>query len=156
MNESKQAPVRLEAMDILKILEILPHRYPLLLVDRVEDIVLDEGAVGVKNVTFNEPHFMGHFPGQPVMPGVLIIEAMAQTAAVFAILSLGEEMKGKLVYFMAIENAKFRKRVQPGDRLYLHVKKERARGLVWKVNCEAKVDGQLVAEALMTAMIVAG
>lgn len=150
---TEAATLSLSAIDVRGILDILPHRYPLLLVDRVEELVPHERAVGVKNVTFNEPHFLGHFPGTPVMPGVLIIEAMAQTAAILAMVSLGEQVKGKLVYFMAIENAKFRKPVVPGDVLKLHVHKERERGRVWKVTAEAMVEGQLVCEASLTAMI---
>jgi len=149
-----QAGQSVQPFDVRRILEILPHRYPLLLVDRITELKIHESAVGLKNVTFNEPHFMGHFPGAPVMPGVLIIEALAQTAAVLAMTSLGEKVQGKLVYFMAIENAKFRKPVVPGDALYLHVRKEKDRGMVWKVAAEARVDDVLVTEALLTAMIV--
>lgn len=149
-----QAGQSVQPFDVRRILEILPHRYPLLLVDRITELKIHESAVGLKNVTFNEPHFMGHFPGAPVMPGVLIIEALAQTAAVLAMTSLGEKVQGKLVYFMAIENAKFRKPVVPGDALYLHVRKEKDRGVVWKVAAEARVDDVLVTEALLTAMIV--
>jgi len=149
-----QAGQSVQPFDVRRILEILPHRYPLLLVDRITELKIHESAVGLKNVTFNEPHFMGHFPGAPVMPGVLIIEALAQTAAVLAMTSLGEKVQGKLVYFMAIENAKFRKPVVPGDALYLHVRKEKDRGMGWKVAAEARVDDVLVTEALLTAMIV--
>lgn len=141
-------------VNIEQILEMIPHRYPLLLVDKVLDIVPNESAIGVKNVTFNEPHFMGHFPAKPIMPGVLIIEAMAQTSAVLVAYSMQEEAASKLVYFMSIEEAKFRKIVVPGDRLYLHVKKERNRKNVWKFIAEAKVDDNLVAEAVFSAMIV--
>lgn len=142
------------SVDINRIMEMIPHRYPILLIDRVVDIKLDEGAVGIKNVTFNEPHFMGHFPQRPIMPGVLIIEAMAQTSAVLVVSTLGEESEGKLVYFMSIDEAKFRKPVTPGDRLELHVTKERSRGNVWKFKGEGKVDGVKVAEATFSAMIV--
>lgn len=138
---------------IQQIMQMLPHRYPILLVDRVVDFVPDERITGIKNVTFNEPHFTGHFPNQPIMPGVLIVEAMAQTSAVLVVHTLGESAAGKLVYFMSIEEAKFRKPVTPGDTLYIHCTKARSRGNVWKFVCEGKVDGALVAEATITAMI---
>lgn len=142
-------------IEITDIIQMIPHRYPILLVDRVVEIELDQRIVGLKNVTFNEPHFMGHFPDKPIMPGVLIVEAMAQASAVLVVETLGrEEAKGKLVYFMTIENAKFRKPVVPGDSLYLHVEKVKNRGAVWKFSGEAKVDGQTVAEATFSAMIV--
>ena len=142
-----------EKIDIRRILSMIPHRYPILLVDKLEEIVLGESAVGLKNVTFNEPHFQGHFPGAPVMPGVLIIEAMAQTAAALVVATLGEEAEGKLVYFMTIDEARFRRPVVPGDQLKLHVQKTRARSKVWKFEGKAYVDGQLVAEAQFGAMI---
>jgi 3-hydroxyacyl-[acyl-carrier-protein] dehydratase len=141
-------------IDIHRIVKMIPHRYPLLLVDRVLDVVPGESAVGLKNVSVNEPHFQGHFPDRPVMPGVLIVEAMAQTAAVIVVSHLGAESEGKLVYFMSIENARFRKPVEPGDQLMLHCKKERQRGNVWKFSGEGKVDGVVVAEASFTAMIM--
>ena len=141
-------------IDILRIMEMIPHRYPLLLVDKLIDVVPGESAVGLKNVTANEPHFQGHFPGRPVMPGVLIIEAMAQTAAVIVVASLGKEFEGKLVYFMSIENARFRKPVVPGDQLRLYCRKERQRANVWKFSCEARVDDTVVAEAVYSAMIM--
>lgn len=141
-------------VDINRIMEMIPHRYPLLLIDRVVGIEHDVRAVGIKNVTFNEPHFTGHFPSRPIMPGVLIVEAMAQTSAVLVVSTLGQESEGKLVYFMSIEEAKFRKPVVPGDRLELHVVKERSRGNVWKFKAEGKVDGTKVAEAIFSAMIV--
>ena len=144
----------LGAVDIIGLLKTLPHRYPLLLVDKIIDIDGDNSAIGIKNVTYNEPHFMGHFPGQPVMPGVLIIEAMAQTAGAICIRSVGES--ARLVYFMTIDNAKFRKPVIPGDRLEIHVRKLKKRGPIWKFACEAKVDGGLVAEAEIAAMMTAG
>jgi 3-hydroxyacyl-[acyl-carrier-protein] dehydratase len=147
------APKRLEAVDLARIMHLIPHRYPFLLIDRVVDVVLGESATGIKNVTINENFFQGHFPGHPVMPGVLIIESMAQTAAVFVMETLGTDAHGKLVYFMSIEGAKFRRPVGPGDQLRLHVTKERARGWIWKVNAEARVDGTVVAEATFTAMI---
>jgi 3-hydroxyacyl-[acyl-carrier-protein] dehydratase len=132
---------------------MIPHRYPILLVDQLEEVVLGESAVGLKNVTFNEPHFQGHFPGAPVMPGVLIIEAMAQTAAALVVATLGEEAEGKLVYFMTIDEARFRRPVVPGDQLKLHIQKTRARSKVWKFEGKAYVDGQLAAEAQFGAMI---
>ncbi len=141
-------------IDINEILKMIPHRYPILLVDRITELVPNESIVGLKNVTFNEPHFMGHFPSKPIMPGVLIIEAMAQTSAVMVMKSFGEEAHGKLVYFMSIESAKFRKPVEPGDTMYLHVKKTRERGNIWKLEGVAKVDGKKVAEATFSAMIV--
>jgi 3-hydroxyacyl-[acyl-carrier-protein] dehydratase len=142
-----------EKIDIRRILSMIPHRYPILLVDQLEEIVLGESAVGLKNVTFNEPHFQGHFPGAPVMPGVLIIEAMAQTAAALVVATLGEEAEGKLVYFMTIDEARFRRPVVPGDQLKLHIQKTRARSKVWKFDGKAYVDGQLAAEAQFGAMI---
>lgn len=142
----------LEAMDILEIMRLLPHRYPFLLVDRIIDIDGDNSAVGIKNVTMNEPHFQGHFPGQPVMPGVLIVEAMAQTAGAICINASGEDSPS-LVYFMTVDGAKFRKPVVPGDRLMIHVRKLKQRGNIWRFACEAKVDGARVAEAEISAMM---
>jgi len=139
--------------DISRIMQMIPHRYPFLLIDRVEKVIASESAVGIKNVTANEPHFPGHFPGHPVMPGVLIIEAMAQTAAIVVVDAMGTDVEGKLVYFMAVDNAKFRKPVTPGDRLELHVVKKQNRGAVWKFEGQAKVDGTVAAEATFTAMI---
>ncbi len=139
--------------DVMRIMDMIPHRYPFLLIDRVVDIQPDIGAVGIKNVSINESFFQGHFPRQPVMPGVLIIESMAQTAAVLVVSTLGPESEGKLVYFMSVDNARFRKPVFPGDQLHIHVAKERNRGPVWKFRGEAKVEGSLVAEATFAAMI---
>ncbi len=141
-------------IDIGRIMQMIPHRYPFLMIDRVEDIVPDVGCVGVKNVTINEPFFQGHFPERPVMPGVLIIEAMAQTAAVLVVETLGSIAEGKLVYFMTIDEARFRKPIVPGDRIMIHCKKERSRGPVWKFSANAKVDGVLCAEATYSAMIL--
>lgn len=141
-------------IDLMKVMELIPHRYPFLMIDRVVDIVLDKSAVGIKNVTANEPQFQGHFPHQPVMPGVLIIEAMAQTAAVLVVSTLGDDAAGKLVYFMTIDNARFRKPVTPGDILQLNVVKLRSRGPVWKFTCEARVGDNIVAEATISAMIM--
>jgi len=140
-------------VDIAGVLRSIPHRYPFLLIDSVRDIEPFECATGIKTVTANEPCFQGHFPGHPIMPGVLIVEAMAQTAAVFVVQSLGLESEGKLVYFMSIEGAKFRKPVLPGDLLQLHVRKLQQRGQVWRFKGEAHVDGKLVAEATISAMI---
>ena len=141
-------------MDTMRLMEVLPHRYPFLMIDRLVDIIANVSATGIKNVTVNEPYFQGHFPGQPVMPGVLIIEAMAQTSAALVVHSMGPHAEGKLVYFMSIESARFRKPVLPGDRLNVHVTKERSRGNVWKFRAEAKVDGVVVAEATYSAMIL--
>ena len=145
---------RVAEIDIQRIVEMIPHRYPFLMIDRVVDVVPNESAIGIKNVSINEPHFQGHFPQRPVMPGVLIIEAMAQTAAVVVVASLGPEKEGKLVYFMSVDSARFRRPVVPGDSMRVHVKKERNRGNVWKFTGEAKVDGKLVAEATYAAMIL--
>lgn len=143
----------LGALDIAGIMEAIPHRYPFLLIDRVVEIRPDDSAVGIKNVTVNESFFQGHFPKEPVMPGVLLIESMAQTAASLVVVTLGPEAKGKLVYFMSIEGAKFRRPVVPGDQVRVHVKKAQRRMNVWKFAGEAKVDGVTVAEATFAAMI---
>ena len=144
-----------EVLDIARIMHAIPHRYPMLMIDRVVDVVRDRSATGVKNVSVNESFFQGHFPGHPVMPGVLIIEAMAQTAAVLVVETLGPEAAGKVVYFMTIEGAKFRRPVVPGDQLRIHVSKVRSRGNVWKFSGVARVDGTSVAEATYSAMIMA-
>ena len=141
-------------IDTRRIMEMIPHRYPILLVDRVIDVEPGESAVSIKNVTANEEIFNGHFPGAPVMPGVLIIEAIAQTSALLVVDTLGVEAEGKLVYFMAIDDAKFRKPVTPGDQMFIHVNKIQNRRNVWKFKGEAKVDGKLCAEAVVTAMIM--
>jgi len=135
-------------------MQMIPHRYPFLLIDRVADVVPDKSAIGIKNVSINESFFAGHFPGRAVMPGVLIIESMAQTAGVLVVYTLGKKAEGKLVYFMSIEEAKFRRPVVPGDRLYIHVEKLRSRGNVWKFVCVAKVEEIKVAEAVVSAMIL--
>jgi 3-hydroxyacyl-[acyl-carrier-protein] dehydratase len=140
--------------DIARVMKLLPHRYPFLMIDRIIDIDGDNSATGIKNVTINEPFFQGHFPNFPVMPGVLLIEAMAQTAGAICVANLGETYQPQLVYFMAIEKAKFRKPVLPGDTVHFPVKKIRNRGPVWRFACEARVDGALVAEAEVSAMIV--
>lgn len=142
-----------QIIDINTIVDMIPHRYPILLVDRVLDIQKGESAIGLKNVTMNEPHFMGHFPGHPVMPGVLIVEAMAQTAAIVVVDFMGEDAKGKVVYFMSVDSAKFRRPVTPGDSLHIHVEKIQSRGAVWKFKGTAKVDGKVHAEAVFSAMI---
>ncbi|MGI9510619.1 MAG: 3-hydroxyacyl-ACP dehydratase FabZ [Geminicoccaceae bacterium] len=144
----------LESLDIDDIKRMIPHRYPFLMIDRVNDIIAETSAVGIKNVTANEPQFEGHFPAQPIMPGVLIIEAMAQTAAVLVVATLGQETAGQLVYFMTIDQARFRKPVVPGDQLHLAVVKEQRRLGMWKFKGRAQVDGQLVAEATIGARIM--
>ena len=141
-------------VDILQIMSAIPHRYPFLMIDRMVEVVTGESAIGIKNVTINEPFFQGHFPTKPVMPGVLIIEAMAQTAAALVVLTLGGDFDGKLVYFMTIDNAKFRRPVGPGDQLRVHVVKERQRRNVYRFRGIARVDGVSVAEASYSAMIM--
>ncbi len=155
MTDAPQHPeaAAIQAHDILRIMRCIPHRYPFLLVDRVVEIIADVSAVGIKNVSVNEPHFQGHFPTEPVMPGVLIVESMAQTAAVLVVASLGPESEGKLVYFMSVEGAKFRRPVVPGDQMRVHVARHHRRGNVWKFRGEARVDGVMVAEANFAAMI---
>ena len=155
MNETIDLPpIDVALIETKEILTMIPHRYPFLLLDRLVDVRKDHSAVGIKNVTMNEPYFQGHFPGHPVMPGVLIVEAMAQTAAGLVISTLGPEAGITVVYFMSIENAKFRKPVTPGDTLRLTMTKERRRGQVWKFDGVARVDGVVVAEAMITAMIM--
>lgn len=151
VNDSEQQAYQ---VNVERIMQMIPHRYPFLMIDKVIDIVSNASAVGIKNVTVNEPFFQGHFPQHPVMPGVLIIEAMAQTAAVLVVSTLGPSAEGKLVYFMSVDSARFRKPVMPGDQLAIHVVKERSRGNVWKFRAEAKVEGVLVAEATYAAMIM--
>ena len=141
-------------IDIQRIMEMIPHRHPFLMIDKVVDIVANECATGIKLVSINENYFQGHFPARPVMPGVLIIEAMAQTAAVLVVHTLGPESEGKLVYFMSVDNARFRRPVFPGDRLDVHVVKQRNRGNVWKFEGRAKVGENLAAEAVFAAMIL--
>ena len=137
------AKTSLSSADVLEIMKLLPHRYPFLMVDKIIEIDSDNSAIGIKNVTANEPQFTGHFPESPIMPGVLLIEGMAQTAG--AICARKDGIGGNLVYFMTIDNARFRRPVVPGDRVEFHV---------WKFHCDAKVDGSLVAEADIGAMIV--
>jgi 3-hydroxyacyl-[acyl-carrier-protein] dehydratase len=143
----------LDAVGIREILAALPHRYPFLLVDRIVDIRGEEHGIGIKNVTVNEPHFIGHFPNNPVMPGVLILEGMAQTAGTLCILAQSGQNKPSLVYFLTIDKAKFRKPVIPGDRLEYHMTRLRQRRNMWWFRGEAKVDGEIVAEAELGAMI---
>ncbi len=138
---------------IAEILESIPHRYPFLLVDKLIDVVPGESATGVKNVTMNEPFFPGHFPQKPVMPGVLILEAMAQTAGVLAVQYLGDDAKGKVMLFMGIDGAKFRRPVVPGDVLHMKVTKTRGGGAVWKFDAAAYVSDERVTEAKLTAML---
>ena len=145
-----------KTIDIDRVMQLIPHRYPFLMVDRVIDLIPDVSATGIKQVSMGEPHFQGHFPKKPIMPGVLIIESMAQTAAVLVVETLGPSAEGKLVYFMTVDNARFRHPVVPGDTLHIHVFKERSRGNVWKFRAEAKVEGQLCAEATYAAMIMDG
>ncbi|MFT4149695.1 MAG: 3-hydroxyacyl-ACP dehydratase FabZ [Paracoccaceae bacterium] len=138
--------------DLDLIQRIIPHRYPFLLVDKVRDVVVNKSAVGIKNITFNEPQFQGHFPGLPIFPGVMIIEALAQTSGVLVGLSMDLADKGAKVFFMGVENAKFRRKVVPGDVLELHVTALRGGGKVWKFEGKGIVDGELAAEATFTAM----
>jgi len=141
-------------IDRRRIMEMIPHRDPFLMIDKVVDVVANERATGIKQVSADEYYFRGHFPTRPVMPGVLIIEAMAQTAAVLFVHTLGPASEGKLVYFMSVDSARFRKPVFPGHDLHIHVAKQRNRGNVWKFEGKARVDGQLVAEAVFAAMIL--
>ena len=157
MADSDQAIAAGEVLpdvDLQRIMDALPHRYPMLMVDRIVELVAYETATGIKCVTASEPHFQGHFPAKPIMPGVLIIEAMAQTGAVLVVESTGLDPTGKLVYFMSIDDARFRRPVIPGDVLRLEVKILRHREKVWKFSGQAKVDGALAAEATYTAMIM--
>jgi 3-hydroxyacyl-[acyl-carrier-protein] dehydratase len=154
MDSRQDAGTAIPSIDIVQLMKMLPHRYPMLMIDRLEEIVTGHSAVGVKNVTVNEPFFQGHFPNKPIMPGVLIIESMAQTAAALVVHSMGGSSAGRLVYFMSIDNARFRKLVMPGDTMRVHVMRLQKRGNVWKFKGEAKVAGVLCAEAIYTAMIV--
>ena len=154
MTENGTTAGQLESADILRVMEMIPHRFPMLMVDRVVDMVPDKSAIGIKNVTINEPHFQGHFPQFPIMPGVLIVEAMAQTSGALVVKTLGAKAEGKIVFFMSIDEAKFRKPVVPGDALYIHVTVIKGRGAIWKFKGVAKVDDNVHAEAIFTAMIM--
>ncbi len=147
---------QLQHADIVRIMQLLPHRPPFLLIDRIVDMDADLSGTGIKNVTMNEPFFVGHFPGRPVMPGVLIIEAMAQTAGALVVNHKGSEVEGSLVYFMTIDKARFRKPVVPGDTLHLAVRRTQQRSRVWRYEGKARVEGALVAEAEISAMLIAG
>ena len=153
MSDAGEGSAAIGPLDVTRVLAALPHRYPMLLVDRVEEIIPDRSIAAIKAVTFNEGFFQGHFPGRPIMPGVLIVEALAQAAGVLAVESLGLSGSGKLVYFMAIEEAKFRKPVEPGVLLRLEVEFVQKRARVCKFAGRALVDGQVAAEANFTAMI---
>ncbi|MAH83680.1 MAG: 3-hydroxyacyl-[acyl-carrier-protein] dehydratase FabZ [Rhodospirillaceae bacterium TMED8] len=142
-----------QTFDVNAIMKMIPHRYPFLLLDRVKIITPGENALGIKNVTINEPFFKGHFPDHPIMPGVLVIEAMAQTSAVLVVNTMSKK-ENRLVYFMTIDQARFRKPVTPGDTLELTVIKKRSRGNVWKFKGEGHVNGDLIGEATFSAMIV--
>ena len=153
MNDTAE-PTKLESADIARILRLLPHRYPFLMVDRIIEMDGDRSGIGIKNVTINEPYFQGHFPSHPVMPGVLLVEGMAQTAGALCVSAMDEEYEPSLVYFMAIDRARFRRPVLPGDCVHFHVKKMRNRGRVWRFKGEARVNDDVVAEAEVSAMIV--
>jgi 3-hydroxyacyl-[acyl-carrier-protein] dehydratase len=140
-------------IEIKEIMQILPHAYPFLLVDRIIEMDPGKRIVGIKNVTYNEPFFPGHFPGRPIMPGVLIVEAMAQTAGILAFKSMPEEEQGKPVYFLGIDNVRFRKTVVPGDQLRLELEITKHRQSIWRFKGKALVDGKLVAEAELLAML---
>ncbi len=153
MTDEKRTPAPYTEADLTLIKQIIPHRYPFLFIDKVRDIVPHAGGVGIKNVTCNEPHFQGHFPNEPVMPGVTIIEAMAQTAGVVVGISLNTIGRDLATYFMSIDKCKFRRMVVPGDVLELHVRTLRAGGKIWKFEGRALVEGQLCASAEFTAMM---
>jgi len=154
MSERAAATEERVEIDRERIMEMIPHRDPFLMIDAVINVTANEAATGVKHVSPDEYYFRGHFPTRPVMPGVLIIEAMAQTAAVLVVHTLGPESEGKLVYFMSVENAKFRQPVVPGNTLHIHVTKQQNRGNVWKFKGEAQVAGKRVADAVFAAMIL--
>ncbi len=150
-----EMPTKLDSADIVRIMELLPHRYPFLLVDRIRDIDGDRSCVGIKNVTANEPQFTGHFPARPVFPGVLIVEGMAQTAGAICVLSkIAEQARPKQVFFMTIDKVKFRKPVEPGDTLEYHMTKTNNRRNMWWYRGEARVAGTVVAEGEVSAMLV--
>lgn len=149
-----QAPATLQQADINRIMQLLPHRYPFLLIDRIIDMDGEQSGTGIKNVTYNEPFFPGHFPGNPVMPGVLLVEAMAQTAGALVMNNLGGDDEGRIVYFMSIDKARFRKPVLPGHTVHFPVKLIQKRAPVWRFSCEARVDCTLMAEAEISAMLM--
>ena len=151
---SDSETINLGSADIQDVLKLLPHRYPFLMVDRIRDIQGDQSGIGIKNVTFNEPHFQGHFPGQPIMPGVLIIEGMAQTAGAICVHAKTASNTPRAVYFMTIDKVKFRKPVVPGDVLEYHMTKTKNRASMWWYQGKAKVNGQVVAEAEVSAMLI--
>ena len=151
--ESDTGSAALGPLDIRRVMAALPHRYPMLLIDRVEELVPRKSIVAIKAVTINEPFFQGHFPTRPIMPGVLLVEAMAQASGILAVESLGLAGSGKLVYFMAIDGAKFRKPVEPGVLLHIHAELVQERGSVCKFAGKVMMDGKLAAEASFTAMI---
>jgi 3-hydroxyacyl-[acyl-carrier-protein] dehydratase len=153
MDKAERPEVTAE-IDLKRIMQMIPHRYPFLMIDKVVNVVRGTSATGIKNVTINEHFFQGHFPRWPVMPGVLIIEAMAQTAAVMVVDAIGDLAAGKLVYFTSIDNARFRKPVVPGSTLQIHVERVHSRGMVWKFHGRAMVDDKLMAEATYAAMIM--
>jgi 3-hydroxyacyl-[acyl-carrier-protein] dehydratase len=153
MPENPGAP-KLGEADIKRIMQLLPHRYPFLLLDHIIEMNGEESAIGIKNVTFNEPFFQGHFPGSPIMPGVLLIEAMAQTAGALVISHLGQAKEGQLVYFMSIDKARFRRPVLPGHQVRFPVKLIQKRPPVWRFAAEAIVDGKQAAEAEIGAMLM--
>jgi 3-hydroxyacyl-[acyl-carrier-protein] dehydratase len=154
MNDATPAGAFLEDLDARAINRMIPHRYPFLMIDRVVEILADTSAVGIKNVTINEPFFQGHFPGHPIMPGVLIVEAMAQTAAALVVATLGPDTAGKLVYFMTIDQARFRRPVVPGDQLRVKIVKRQRKMSVWKFIGHATVDARTAAEAVISAKIM--
>lgn len=152
---AEETPAKtLMSADIARIMKLLPHRYPFLLIDKMIDMDGEEQGTAIKNVTINEPFFQGHFPGKPVMPGVLLVEAMAQAAGALVLNHLGDAHAGKLVFFMSIDKARFRKPVLPGDVVHFHVKLSNKRPPVWKYWAEAHVDGKKVAEAEIGAMLM--
>ena len=152
---AEETPAKtLMSADIARIMKLLPHRYPFLLIDKMIDMDGEEQGTAIKNVTINEPFFQGHFPGKPVMPGVLLVEAMAQAAGALVLNHLGDAHAGKLVFFMSIDKARFRKPVLPGDVVHFHVKLTNKRAPVWKYWAEAHVDGKKVAEAEIGAMLM--
>lgn len=144
-------PITEADLDLIQ--RIIPHRYPFLLIDKVVDIVRDKGCVGIKNVTVNEPHFTGHFPAKPIMPGVLVVEAMAQAAAVLVGISMDVVGRDLLTYFLSIDACRFRRMVVPGDRLELHMVVKRGGGKIWKFHGRAMVGDQLCCEAEIAAMM---